>query len=169
MVLAGSQRIIVTVEWSRRAAFRPSLKKALKAGHELLSEFDLLPLVIADLAVGGVTDAQHLFGLGRDLHSSATPRVEPGLPRTLRHILDEGTKGQLRSVPASSLPPLVNPPRAPLFHEGIARPEGLWPCRFPDILVYAPSYKLKGRWVIRHLTLAERLRLHQLQIGRAHV
>jgi hypothetical protein len=93
-VLADCQRAIVTVDWPRRSASRPSLLKALKAGHDLLSDFGLLPLVIANLAAGEVTDAQHIFGLGRNLHSSATPRVVLGLPRTLRHVLDRGTEGR---------------------------------------------------------------------------
>ncbi len=93
-VLVDCQRVIVTIDWPHRSASRPLLLKALKAGHDLLLDFGLLPLVIADSAAGGVTDAQHLFGLGRNLHLSATPGVVPGLPRTHHHVLDGGTEGR---------------------------------------------------------------------------
>ncbi len=93
LAVAECQRVIITIDWPRRSASRPLLLKALKAGHDLLSDFGLLPLVIADLAAGGVTDAQHLFRLGRNLHSLATPGVVPGLPGTLHHVLDGGTEG----------------------------------------------------------------------------
>jgi hypothetical protein len=93
-VLGGSQRVIVTVEWSRRSASRPSLAKALRAGHALLSEFELLPWVVADSVMGGVMDAQYLFGLGRALGLSLAPSVAPRLPRTICHILDGGVEGR---------------------------------------------------------------------------
>ena len=93
-VLADYQRVIVTVDWPRLSASRPLLLKALRAGHDLLSDFGLLSLVIANSAAGGVTDAQHLFGLGQNLHSLVTPGVVPRLPWTLRHVLDGGTEGR---------------------------------------------------------------------------
>ncbi len=97
-----------------------TLAKALRAGHALLSEFELLPWIVANSVKGGVTDAQYLFGLGHALGLSSAPLVAPRLPRTIHHILDGGVEGRFCAIPNSALPPLVNPLRAPLFHEGIA-------------------------------------------------
>ncbi len=92
-LLPDCQWMIVTVEWTCRAASWPVLSSALKAGYNLLESFRLAPLVVADLTVGGATDSQHLLGFGLDLGSSVTPSVEPGLQRTLHHFLDGGTEG----------------------------------------------------------------------------
>ncbi len=62
----------------------------------------------------------------------------------------------------SSLPILDNPARAVLLHDGVVWPEGLFPSHSLDVKIFAPSYKLKSFWVIRGLTMPERLRLHQL-------
>ena len=156
--------MIVTVVWTRRSASRSFLQRSLKAGYDLLAEFTFRPLLVVDSASGGATDGQYLLGFGRDLGSSVAPAVGRGLPRTLRHVLDGGVEGRFRSVMKSSVPAVVSPARAVLLHDGVARPEGLLPCRSPNISTYAPSYKLRDRWVIRELTLAERFRLHQLPL-----
>ncbi len=63
-LLRGSQRVIVTVEWTRCSASRPAIQRALKGGHDLLAAFNFLPLVVADSAYRGVTDSWYLIGLG---------------------------------------------------------------------------------------------------------
>jgi hypothetical protein len=98
------------------------------------------------------------------LGSSVTPRIELGLPLVLRHFLDGGIKGNFRSVLKASLPLLVTPSQTVLLHNGIAQAEGLLPCQTPDIMVYAPSYKLRERWVTRRLTTLEQLRLRQIPL-----
>jgi hypothetical protein len=163
-VLLGCQRVIVTIEFTRCSASRPMIQWAMKAGRDHLAAYDLFPLVVADSAAGGSTDSQHLLGFGHDLGTLATPVVEPSLLHTLHHVLDGGTKGHFPSVLRSSLPVLVNPARAVLLHEGVARPKGLLPNQFLDILVYAPSYILRDCWEIHGLTLLERLWLHQLPL-----
>ena len=105
-LLPGCQWMIVTVEWTRRAASQPVLSRALKAGYDLLESFRLAPLVVTDSTVEGAMDSQYLLGFGLDLGSSATPTVEPGLPHTLRHFLDGRTEGCFPSVLKSSLPAL---------------------------------------------------------------
>ena len=105
-LLPDCQCMIVTVEWTRRAALWSVLSCELKVGYILLESFCLAPLVVANLTVGGATDSQHLLGFGLDLGSSATPTVEPGLPHTLRHFLDGRTEGCFPSVLKSSLPAL---------------------------------------------------------------
>ena len=159
------QRVIITVSWTRRGATRTGIQRSVKAGHALLALFNLRPLQLLDSAFGGATDCLYLLGFGTNLGSSVTPSViKNGLPRTLRHVLDGGTEGRFRSIPKELLPALNSPARTVLIHNGVARPEGLLPCRSPNIHVYAPSYKLRDRWVIRELTLTERFRLHQLPL-----
>jgi hypothetical protein len=163
-MLEGSQRVIVTVEWTRHSASRPTSQRALKAGHAPLAVFYLFPLVLADAAYGGATDRQHLIGFGGDLGTTVAPTIEYGLKRMLVHVLDGGTEGQFPSVLNSSLPVLVNLSRAVLLHEGVALPRELLPSPSPELQIYAPSYKLRDCWVLRTLTLPERLRLHQLPL-----
>ena len=165
-LLPDCQRMIVTVEWTRRAALRPVLSRPLKAGFNLLESFRLTPLVVANSTVGGATDSQHLlgFGFGLDLGSSVTPTVKPGLSRTLRHFLDGRTGGCFPSVLKSSLPVLSQPAQAVLMHAGVVRADGLLPNCCSDMAIYALSYKLKDRWVVRPLMLLERFWLHQLPL-----
>jgi hypothetical protein len=87
------------------------------------------------------------------------------LPHVLHHFLDGGVEGRFSSVPKALLPELVNPAWTVMLHNKIVCHEGLFPCHFPDILVYSPSYKLHNRWVVRGLTLTEQLRLHQLPLS----
>ena len=158
-------RVIVSVEFSRRGASRKQIERAAQEGRALLVSFDLDTLVVGDAAVGGATDGRHLLGFGRNLGSDATPAIEPGLCLVLRHFLDGGVDGSFPVVARDSLPPLEAPARAVLLHDGFVRPEGLFPCRTPAIRVYAPSYRLRGRWVIRRLTTVEHLRLRQLPLS----
>jgi len=122
------QRIIVSVEFPRRGASRPAIQRAAREGQALLDSFEFRSMVVADSAVGGVTDGRHLLGFGHILGSCVTPTVERGLPLVLRHFLDGGNKGNFRSVSKSSLPPLDTPSWTVLLHNGIARAEGLLPC-----------------------------------------
>ena len=122
-------------------------------------------MVVADSAVGGVTDGRHIIGFGHDLGSCVTPTVERGLPLVLRHFLDGGVEGDFRVVSKSCLPPLDASSRTVLLHNGVARAEGLLPCRTPDIMVYAPSYRLREHWVTRRLTTLEQLRLRQIPLS----
>jgi hypothetical protein len=109
VVVAGYPRVIVTVDVGRRRVSRQALLRASKAGHALFEEFDLKTLVIGDAASGGATDAQHLMGFWRDLGSVNPPPIEPGLPRTVRHVLDGGVEGPFPTVLKNTLPVLVNP------------------------------------------------------------
>ena len=158
------ERIIVSVEFPRRGASRPAIQRA-REGQALLDSFGFRSMVVADSAVGGVTDGRHLLGFGHNLGSSVTPTIELGLPFVLRHFLDGGIEGDFRSVLKAGLPLLVAPSWTVLLHNGIARAEGLLPCRTPDIMVYAPSYKLRERWVTRRLTTLEQLRLRQILLS----
>jgi len=92
------QRVIVSVEFPRRGASRAALQRATREGQALLDSFELRSLVVADSAVGGVTDGHHLLGFGLNLSSCITPTVEQGLPLVLRHFLDGGVEGDFRSV-----------------------------------------------------------------------
>ena len=158
-------RVIVSVEFSRWGALRTMIQRAAQEGRSLLASFDLSTVVVGDAAVGGAMDGRYLLGFGRDLGSDVTPAVEPGLCLVLCHFLDGGVKGSFPVVTRASLPPLDTPARAVIMHNGVVRPEGLFPCRMPAALVYAPSYKLSGRWVIRQLTTLEQLRLRQLPLS----
>jgi hypothetical protein len=158
-------RIIVSVEFPRRGTSRPAFQRATREGEALLDSFGFRSMVVADSAVGGVTDGRHLLGFGHNLGSSVTPTIELGLPLVLRHFLDGGIEGNFHSVLKASLPLLVAPSRTVLLHNGIARAEGLLPCRTPDIMVYAPSHKLRERWVTRRLTTLEQLRLRQIPLS----
>jgi hypothetical protein len=159
------QRIIVSVEFPRCGASRPALQRAVRDGQVLLDSFEFRSMVVADSAVGGVTDGCHLIGFGHDLDSCVIPTVERGLPLVLRHFLDGGIEGDFRVVSKSSLPPLDAPLRTVLLHNGFARAERLLPCRTPDIMVYAPSYKLCKHRVTRRLTTLEQLRLRQIPLS----
>ncbi len=93
-------------------------------------------MVVGDAATGGATDAQHLLGLGDDLSSPCVPSMKVGLRWTVRNALDGGVEGRFPTVTKSSLPDLDAPPRAVLWHEDVLRPEGLFPCWFPNVRVY---------------------------------
>ncbi len=164
-LLGRNQSVIVTVEFPQRAASRSTIQRAAAAGQALLSEFDLWALVVADSAMGGATDGQHIFGFGSNLGATTPMTTGQGLPCVLHHFLDGGVEGRVSSVPKALLPELVNPARTVMLHNGIVWHEGLFPCRFLDMLVYNPSYKLRDRWVVRGLTLTERLRLHRLPLS----
>jgi hypothetical protein len=141
------------------------IQRAAAAGEALLRDFGLHLLIIANSAVGRATDGCHMLGFGRDLGSQVTPMVEAGLLRTLQHFLDGGAKGRFASVRKTSLPLLDKPAQAVLFDNRIVQLEGLFLCRAPEALVYAPSYKLKDRYFTRGLTMSKRLRLHQLLLA----
>ncbi len=141
------------------------LQRAVRGGHVLCQDFDLVPLVVGDAATGGATDAQHFICFGRELTKRSTPVVEAGLRRTVRHVLDGGVEGHFPTVLKSALPELSNPARAVLWHNNILRPEGLFPSRTPDVKVYCPSHKLQDSWTIRSLTISEKLQLYQLPLS----
>ena len=166
-MLAGCQRIIVTFDVTRQGASRSTLQRHTRDSRALLTEFGLRPLVVGDVEAGGVTDAQHLFGFGSNIGSQCLPVVEVGLHRTLHHVLDGGVEGCFPTVLKSSIPQLERPTRAVLWHNGMLRPEGLFPCRSlaNTIIVYCPSHRLRDRWAVRELTLKETLRLFQMPLG----
>jgi hypothetical protein len=164
-LLRGLQQVIVTVDVTRCDVSRRDLRRSRLEGHRLLADHDLRALVIGDAAPGGPTDAHHLLGFGTRLHSLVVPRVEPGLPRLVQHVLDGGVEGRFPTVFQDSVPPLTNPARAVLIHKEILRPEGLLPCHSPDIDVYVPSYRMPGRWAVQRLTFEEKLRLYQMPLN----
>jgi hypothetical protein len=161
----GCQRVIVTVEFAQHASTRLMIQLAAAAREALLWDFGLHLLIIANSAVDGATNGYHMLGFGHDLGSQVTPTVETGLPCTLQHFLDGGVKGRFASVRKTLLPLLDKPAQAVLFHNGIVRSKGLFPCRTPEALVCAPSYKLKDRYFTCGLTMRECLRLHQLPLA----
>jgi hypothetical protein len=112
-------RVIVTVDVVRHASSCQELGRAMKEGHDLLSEFGLLPLKVADASAGGATDVQHLLGFGSNFCTSGIPSVERCLQHTIRHVLDGGIEGRFPTVQKASIPPLVNPARAILWHNEI--------------------------------------------------
>jgi hypothetical protein len=59
-------QVMVTIDVVRHASSHPELRWAMKEGHDLLSKFGLLPLMlmVTDASAGGATDAQHLLGFG---------------------------------------------------------------------------------------------------------
>ncbi len=128
VVVAEYSRVIVTVDVGRHRVSRQALLRASKAGHALFVEFDLKTLVIGNATSGGATDAQHLMGFGHNLGLVNPPQVEPGLPRTVQHVLDGGVEGLFPTVLKNTLPVLVNPARGVLVHDGVLRQEGLFPC-----------------------------------------
>ncbi len=155
----------MTVDFEREVASRPALKRATAEGHTLLQEYGLHPFVISDAATGGATDAQHVINLGNNLLSPSILVVEIGLHRTVRHIIDGGVEGWFPSVQWETLPALDNPPQTVLWHDEVLCAEGLYPGRFPNAKVFCPSYRMPKRWVIRHLTIREKLRLFQLPLS----
>jgi hypothetical protein len=159
------QRVIVTVEFPRRAASCSMIQRAALAGQEIFRELDLQVVIVADSAVGGTTDGRHIFGIGCNIVVTNSIMIEQGLPRVLCHYLDGGVDGRFPTVLKDSLPVIPNPTRTVLLHNGIMHNEGLFPCCFPDILVYSPSYKRRDHWVVCGLTLTERLWLHQLPLS----
>ena len=129
-LFGGCQRIIVTFDVTRQGASRSTLQRHTRDGRALLTKFGHRPLVVGDAEAGGATDAQHLFGFGGEFGSQCLPVVEVGLHRTLHHVLDVGVEGRFPStVLKASIPQLEQPERAVLWHNGVLRPEGLFPCR----------------------------------------
>jgi hypothetical protein len=163
--LQGCQRVIVTVDVDQTGTARSVLQQAVRGGHVLCQDFDLVPLVVGNATTGGATDAQHFICFGWELTKCSTLVVEAGLRRTVRHVLDGGVEGHFPSVLKSALPELSNPSRAVLWHNNILRPEGLFPSRTPDVKVYCPSHKLQDRCTIRSLTISEKLQLYQLPLS----
>ncbi len=102
-------------------------------------------MVVGDAATGGTTDAQHLLGLGNDLSSPCIPSVEVELRPMVQNVLDGGVEGRFPTVAKSSLPALDAPPRAVLWHEGVLRLDGLFPCWFPNVRVYCPLHRMPTR------------------------
>ena len=98
------------------------------------------------------------------MSSPYIPVVEAGLHRTVRHILNGGVKGVFPTVAKSSLLALVQPPRAALWHGELLRPEGLFPCRFPDARVCCPSHRMPTRGTVWTLTIGEKLQLFQMPL-----
>jgi hypothetical protein len=170
------------VDVVRTGASRSALQWAVRNAHELCAELGLHPLVIRDAVLGGASDAQHVLGFGRNLLSTRVPMVEVGLWHTVRNVLDGGVKGQFPTVLKCYVPPLENPARAvlwhnnilrpeslfpcpllenparaALWHNNILRPEGLFPCQMPDTKVYCPSHRLWHCWVVRTLSITEKL------------
>ena len=90
--------------------------------------------------------------------------VEPGLSRMVHNVLNGGMEGLFPTVLKSSLPALSCPAHAVLWYNKILQPEGLFPSRTPDAKVYCLSHQLKDRWVLRTLTITEKLRLYQLPV-----
>lgn len=74
-------------------------------------------------------------------------------------------EGQFRTIKRCFVPPVENPARGVIWHDRILRPEGLYPSHQPDVEVYCPSYRLRDCWVIRRLTIAEKLRLYQMPLS----
>ena len=121
--------------------------------------------MVGDAATGGATDAQHLLGLGDDLSSPCVPSVEVGLHWMVRNVLDGSVEGLFPMVAKSSLPALDAPPQAVLWHKDVLRPEGLFPCWFPNARFYCPSHRMLTRWTIRTLTIGEKLWLFQMPLA----
>jgi hypothetical protein len=164
-LLRDCQQLIVMIEIPQRSVSCSAIQCVVADDQRMLREFNLRSLAVADLAVGGATNGHHTFRFGSDIGDMALLAPKPGLPRILHHFLDGGIDGRFPSIPTSSLPVLSNPARAVLLHNGIVRPRGLFPCCFPDILVYSLSYRLRDCWVVCALTLAERFCLHQLPLS----
>jgi len=75
------QRVIVSVEFPRCGASRPAIQRATREGQALLVDsFEFRSLVVADSAVGGVTDGRHLLGFGLNLGSCITPTLSGASP-----------------------------------------------------------------------------------------
>jgi hypothetical protein len=123
----------------------------------------------SDQACGGATDAVHRFGFGRDIESTILPSPEPGLPLCVRHYLDGGSDlSPIRTssyLPRLSVPTLDDPPRSVLWDGTILRPDGLLPCKNPNVMTYCPVYHSPSSWVVRSLTLSESLRIYQLPLA----
>jgi hypothetical protein len=151
----GCKWLIVTVDVAHCGATCPTLRRVVADGHSLLSEFGLCPFVIGDAATGGATDAQHLLCLGDNLSSPCVPCMEVGLCRTVQNVLDGGVKGWFPTVAISSLLVLAAPPHAVLWHKDVLRPEGLFPCWFPNARVYCPLHRTPTRWAVRQLTIGK--------------
>ncbi len=133
--------ITVDVKHQGQVSSWSVLQRCVKQGCKLCADYDLRPLVVGIAAAGRASDVQHFFDFGNNLLSAVAPVVEPGLWWTVQNILDGGVGGRFPSVLQETVPPLANPARAVLWHDGIVQQEGLFPCRSPDSKVYCPSYK----------------------------
>jgi hypothetical protein len=137
----------------------------MKEGHDLLSKFGVLPLMVTDASVGGTTDAQHLLGFGSNFCTPQVPSIEQGLQRTICHVLDGRIKGWFPMVLKALIPPLVNPARAVLWHNKIIRPESLFPCHARGSKVYCLLHKLRSCRTVRELTIHEQFCLYQMPLA----
>jgi hypothetical protein len=63
-MLTTLTQVMVMINVVCHASSRPELRWAMKEGHDLLSKFGLLPLMVMDASAGGAIDAQHLLGFG---------------------------------------------------------------------------------------------------------
>jgi hypothetical protein len=164
----SSQRLIVSLESHLRGASRSMRLNAKKEGLKLLREMHLRSVFFTDRDCGGATDAVHYFGFGSDIESAVLPRPEVGLPLCVRHYLDGGADFsalQFKYMSRTSVPGIVDPSRAVLWHEGILRPDGLLPSHNPNVTTYCPVHEAPRSWVVRALTLVELLRLYQLPLS----
>ncbi len=166
--IGPTRRLIVLVLPRLRDATLRGLWKDRAAAKALLSWHNLHPMSFPDADNGGAMDACHVFGFGNDLGSTCLPGLTMGLLQTLRHFLDEGTKGffpELARVPCSSVLDVAEPPRKVLWHLDVVLGEGLFPCSQPQSVVLCPSHFFPQHWIRCPLSLPELLQLYQLPLS----
>ncbi len=126
------------------------------------------PASFPDANNGGVTDACHVLGFGRDLGSNLLPTLLGGLPCTLRHFLDGGTGSffpDMARVAQFSILVVSKSPWKVLWHMDAVLGEGLFTCSRPLLLVYCPSHLFPWQWVWHELSILELLCLYQLPLA----
>jgi hypothetical protein len=145
-----TRRIIALVEISLHGVTLRGQRKSRASAKEFLTRHGMQPVSFLDLENGGVTNACHVLGFGRDLGLDSLPMASKGLPLTLHHFLDGGAKGafpKTSRVPRSSVLVVDDPPRSVMWHLDMVLGEGLFPCTRPRSLVYCPSHFFPGQWI----------------------
>jgi hypothetical protein len=166
--IGPTRRLIIPVLPCLWDATSRGLRNDRVAAKALLSQHNLHPVSFPDADNGGATDVCHVFGFGDDLGSTCLPGSTMGLLQTLRHFLDEGTKGffpESARVPRSSIPDVAAPPQKVLWHLDAVLGEGLFPCSRPQSVVSCPSHFFPWHWIRRPLSLPELLWLYQLPLS----
>lgn len=164
--IGGVQRAIVCCEVVFRAG-RRAKTSLWKHGERVMAQHDLRTVWIRDALCGGATDCIHLFGFGKEVLDGGTrvPGVETYVARCLRHYLDGGVQERVSVVNEDDLPPVTTRGRAVRDPQGFYREEGLLPSKCPDCLVACPSYRMRGKRVVRQLTKSEVFRIYQLPLS----
>ena len=157
-----SNAFIYAVEFDfRRFHRKRDLDRMLRSTASSLAGMQMDASIVNHADFGGVTNASYVIA-SRGIDTNCF-RAHDGLPRTLSHIINAATPGNHRAIDPP--PPTQTHERRPMIMDGLLRREGLFDVHSPSLNVACPSVFKKTKWVQRRMTLAETLRMWDIQLS----